>query len=183
MRSLLASITVTAAFLLSACSDAGDRGAQASKQFTEFDTLTVEQSPCLFECPVFEVKIFSDGRVVHSGPTFEQSGGAHESHIDRRGLEQIAKALRDARIDEMRDNYGTDADGCMTDMSTVSFNVIRTRGYPSKRVVFDAGCVGPTIPAERINALIKAIDQVTGTGNLLEQRERVQHPDGRPEKR
>jgi hypothetical protein len=176
MRSLSTSFIVIAALLLSACSDAGDRGPKAAKQFAEFDTLTVDQSPCLFECPVFEVKIFGDGRVIHSGPTFEQSGGAHESRIDRRGLEQIAKALRDARIDEMRDHNGTEADGCMTDMSTISFDVSRSRGYRSKKVVFDSGCVGPNMPTARINLLIKAIDQVTGTTQLLEERKKVRPP-------
>jgi hypothetical protein len=172
MRTSLTWIIATAALLLSACSD---------RAFTEFDVLTVEQSACLFDCPVFEVQIFSDGRVRHSGPTFEHTGGAHESRIDRRGLEQIAKALRDARIDEMRDSYGSDADGCMTDMSTISFNVSRSRGYRSKRVVFNTGCVGPNMPIERINALIKAIDQVTGTTQLLEQRKKVHQSGGETE--
>jgi hypothetical protein len=98
--------------LLSACSDAGGRGRKALNPFTDYDALTVEKSACLFDCPVFEVKIYSDGRVRHSGPTFEHTGGAHESRIDRRGLAQIAKALRDARVDEMRDSYRNGADGC-----------------------------------------------------------------------
>jgi hypothetical protein len=179
MRSSRTWIIVTAALLLSACSDAGGR--KALNPFTDFDTLTVEQSACLFDCPVFEVKIFSDGLVRHSGPTFEHTGGAHESRIDRRGLAQIAKALRDARVDEMRDSYRNGADGCehtFTDMSTISLSVSRSRGYRSKNVALDSGCLGPTVPTERINALIKAIDQVTGTGELLEQRKQVRQPDG-----
>lgn len=180
MKSSHTWIILTAALLLSACSDADRSGRKAPKPFTDFDTLTAEQSACLFECPVFKVEIFSDGRVHHSGPSFEHTGGPHESRIDRRGLAQIAKALRDARIDEMRDSYVDEADGCeniFTDMSTLSFGVSRGPGYPNKSVHLYAGCLGPTVPTERINALIKAIDQVTGTGALLEQRKRARQPD------
>lgn len=181
-RSSLTWIVITAALLLSACSDAGLRQHKAPAPFADFDVLTAEQSACLFDCPVFEVQIFSDGRVLHSGPTFEHTGGPHESRIDRHGLAQIAKALRDARIDEMRDSYRTQADGCehsFSDMSTLSFRVIRGHGYPSKSVEFYAGCLGSRVPLERINALIKAIDQVTGTEALLDQRKQAHQPDGR----
>jgi hypothetical protein len=180
MRSSRTWIIVTAAVLLSACSDAGSRGNKAPKPFTEFDSLTAEQSACLFDCPAFEVEIFSDGRVRHSGPTFEHTGGPHESHIDRRGLAQIANALRAARFDEMRDSYQNEADGCehtMSDMSTLSFSVHRGHGHRNKSVVLYTGCLGPTVPTERIDALIKAIDQVTGTGALLEQRKQARQPN------
>lgn len=172
---------IAAALLLSACSDAGQRAQKAPAQFTDFDALTVGQSACLFNCPVFEVKIFADGRVRHSGPSFEHTGGSHESRIDRRGVEQIANALRDARVDEMRDRYVDKADGCVdsfTDMSTLSLSVSRGRGYRNKNVDLYTGCLGPTVPTERVNALIKAIDQVTGTGALLEQRKLVKPPGG-----
>ena len=67
MRSLSTWIVVTAALLLSACTDAGSLGRKWLKPFTDFDAFTIEQSACLFDCPVFEVKIFSDGQVRHSG--------------------------------------------------------------------------------------------------------------------
>jgi hypothetical protein len=57
---------------------------------------SIDQSACLFDCPVFEVRIFSDGRVCHSGATFEHTGSTHEFRIDRRGLTKIVQALRDA---------------------------------------------------------------------------------------
>ena len=151
------------------------------KPFTDFDAFTIEQSACLFDCPAFEVKIFSDGRVRHSGPSFEHTGGADESRIDRRGLTQIAQALRNASFDEMRDSYQEGADGCestITDMSTLSLNVSRGRGYRNKSVVLYTGCLGLTVPTERINALIKVIDQITGTGALLERRKQPRQSDG-----
>jgi len=174
------SIIAAAVLLLSACTDAGQRAQKGPKPFTDFDALTVQQSACLFNCPVFEVKIFADGRVRHSGPSFEHTGGPHESRIDRRGLDRIAKALRDARIDVMRDRYVDKADGCVnsfTDMSTLTLSVSRGRGYRNKSVDLYTGCLGPTVPTERVNALIKAIDQVTGTGALLEQRKLIKPAD------
>jgi hypothetical protein len=71
MRSSCTWIILTFALLLSACSDAGSRRRKAPKPFTDFDALAIEQSACLFDCPVFEVTIFSDGRVLYSGPTFD----------------------------------------------------------------------------------------------------------------
>jgi hypothetical protein len=125
------------ALLLAACTDAGSGGRKAPKptSFMDFDTLTIEQSACLFNCPVFELEIFSDGRVRHSGPAFEKSGSPHESRIDGCGLTQIAKALRDARVDGMRDSYQDEKDGCesrMTDMSTLSLHVSRDRAIAVK---------------------------------------------------
>ena len=135
MRSLSTWIFLTAALLLSACRDAGSIEQKRLKPFTDFDAFTIEQSACLFDCPAFEVKIFSDGRVRHSGPTFEHTGGSDESRIDRRGLTQIAQALRNASFDEIRDSYQEGADGCentFTDMSTLSLSVSRGRDIAIK---------------------------------------------------
>jgi len=181
MRSFCTRIIVTVALLLSACTDAGLPESKEPKPFTDFDVLTIDQSACLFDCPVFEVKIFHDGRVRHSGPTFEQTGGPDEFRIDRRGLTQIAQALRDARFDEMRDRYQDEADGCeftASDMSTLSLSMSRGRGFRNKNVVLYTGCLGPAIPTERIDTLIKAIDRVTGTGALLERRKQARQRHG-----
>ena len=178
MRSPSPWTIVTMALLLAACTEAGSptHTAPQPAPFVEFDTVFIEQSGCLFDCPVFELEIFSDGRVRHSGPAFERTGGPHESRIDRRGLTQIAKALRDARLDDMRNSYQDEKDGCesrMTDLSTLSFLINRDQGRHTKSVILYAGCLGTTVPTERINALIKAIDQVTGTEALLAQRKKA----------
>lgn len=170
----VAPLVIIAALQLSACSEAG-------RPFTEFETLMVEQSACLLDCPVFEVAIHADGRVRHSGPTFGSTGGPVETRLNRDGLAQIAQALRAARIDEVRDSYRGEADGCehtFTDMSTLSVTVSRGRGQRNKSVELYTGCLGPTVPAERIDALIKAIDRVTGTGTLLEPRKHENASDG-----
>lgn len=181
MRSAHTWTTLTLAFLLAASSNAGARGLEAPKPFTEFDRLAIEQSACLFDCPVFDLEITSDGRVRHSGPDFERTGGPHEARIDRRGLMQIAEALRVARVEEMRDSYQDGDEGCkgaITDMPTMSLYLSRDHGQRNRRVVLYAGCVGPTIPNARMSALIKAIDQVTGTGTLLAQRKKRRRPAG-----
>jgi hypothetical protein len=182
MKPPFAGIIAAAALLLPAGSHAASPANQRPQPFTDFETIVLEQSASLFDFPVFKVEIFSDGRVRHSGPTFEQTGGPHEARIDRRGLTQIARALREARVDEMRDRYQDEADGCenmMTDLYTLSMSVNRGEGAQDKRVVLYAGCLGPTVPTGRIDALSKAIGQVTGTGALLAQRERLRRPNGR----
>lgn len=172
---------IASALLLSACSNAGSREPRAPQPFTDFDALTIEQSACLFDCPVFDLEISSDGRVRHSGPDFERTGGPHEARIDRAGLTRIANALRDARIDEMRDSYQDGDEGCkgaITDMPTMSLHLSREQGQHIKSVVLYAGCIGPAVPSARIHTLIRAIDQVTGTGALLEQRKKLRRPNG-----
>lgn len=177
MSSSSLSILVAVALLASACSDGGPSRGKAVKPFTDFDSLSVEQSACLFDCPVFKVSVRSDGLIRHSGPSFESTGGPAESRTDQKGLAQLAKALRIARVDEMRDSYGDGSEDCkdaISDMSTITVAVSRGRGYRSKRVELNTGCIGPTVPTGRIDALIKSIDQVTGTGPLLEQRKRLE---------
>jgi hypothetical protein len=81
----------------------------------------------------------------------------------------------------MRGSYQEEADGCeswFTDMSTLTVRVNRGQGAPSKYVILYAGCLGPTVPSGRINALFKAIDQVTGTEALLAQRTQAGRRDG-----
>lgn len=177
----IAVATAAAALLLSACSDSGQRKSKGVAPFTAFDALTVEQSACYRGCPAFEVKIFADGRVRHSGPEFEFTGGAHASRIDRRGLDSIAAALRTARLDEMRDRYRDKTDGCdiyFMDASTLSIGLTRARGYRNKSVELYTGCLGPRVPTTRIGELIDAIDKVTGTAALLKQREESRPKDG-----
>jgi hypothetical protein len=170
----VAPLVIIAALLLSA-------GSKVDRPFTDFDTLTVEQSPCLFDCPAFEVAIHADGRVRHSGPTFDSTGGPVDTRINRDGLARIAQALHDARIDEMRDSYRSEADGCehvFTDMSTLSVTVSQGRGQRNRSVELYTGCLGPNVPTQRFDALIKAIDRVTGTGMLLERRKQGKSPAG-----
>lgn len=183
MRSAQTFTLLAAALLLAACTEANTDPRMAAKPFSDFDVLTAEQSACLFDCPFFTLEIFADGRVRHSGPDFETTGGVHEARIDRSGLEHIAKALSDARIDEMRDRYAEGDDICdnsVTDMSILSFSVRRGQGKRNKSVELYTGCIGGAIPSDRINALIKAIEQVTGTEALLKQRSKVRapHPGG-----
>lgn len=166
-------VGVATALLLFVCSDSGPPGYASPEPFTDFDSLAVDNRGCIFDCPVFEVRIFSDGRVRHSGQIFEQTGGPAEFRIGPGSLVQIANALRDAHIDEMRDRYVNEADGCasvMTDQSTLVLHVNRERGKRNKSVEVYTGCFGGSVPAERINALIAAIDHVTGTGALVERR-------------
>lgn len=166
-------VGVAVALLLFVCSDSGLPGHTSPEPFTDFETLSVDNRGCIFDCPVFEVRIFSDGRVRHSGPIFAQTGGPEEFHIGRASLVRIANALREAHIDDMRDRYVDEADGCasvMTDQSTLVLHVNRGRGKRNKSVQVYTGCFGGSVPAERINALLEAIDHVTGTGTVVERR-------------
>ncbi|THC45461.1 DUF6438 domain-containing protein [Massilia sp. Mn16-1_5] len=180
MKSTSTWIFAVLALLLSACTNADSRERTAPKPFTDFDELIFEQTACLFDCAAFELAVFADGRVLHTGPTFDNTGGPHESRIDARGLARIAQAVREARLDEMRGSYQETADGCehwFTDMSTQSVRVNRRQGARSDYVILYAGCLGPTVPTRRINALFSAVDQVTGTGALIEQRKRARRPN------
>lgn len=174
------SLLVAVALFGNAWADNGSYTDEAALPFNGFDVLTVEQGPCLFNCPTFTVSIHSDGLVRHFGPSFDHTGGPAESRAERQGLEQIAKALRVARIDEMRDTYNSKADGCehlFSDMATVVLTASQRQGLQTKRVVLNTGCVGAAVPTKRIAELINAISQITGTRVLLERRKLVQTSD------
>ena len=179
MRSLHTCVIITAALLLSAYSDACGRESDPPGKSEDFDELTATHSNCFrFDCPVLEVTVLSDGRVRHSVSAVNHTGGLHESRIDRHGLAQIAKALHDSGINEMRQSYRNEADGCVhafMDMPTTSLNV--SRGEKYKNVLLDAGCIGPTVPTKRINALVEVINEVTGTWALVERLKRVRPRD------
>lgn len=178
MRSTCTWIVFALVLLLSGPMNARER--TAPRPSADFDELIFEQTACLFDCPAFELAIFSDGRVRHSGPTFDNTGGPHESRIDARGLARIAQAVREARLDEMRGSYQETADGCehwFTDMSTQSVRVNRRQGARSDYVILYAGCIEPTVPSERLNALFTAVDQVTGTRALIARRKQARRPN------
>jgi len=175
------SVAAIATFFLSACQDAGGRQANAPTTFTDFEEIMVTHSNCFrFDCPIAEIVVSSDGRVRHTLPGVDDTGAVHESRIDQHGLAQITKALHDARVNEMRDRYTMQADGCVhgfLDMPTTRLNV--SRGEKYKNVTLDNGCIGPTVPTERINSLVKTINEVTGTTTLLERLKQVRRQDGK----
>ena len=55
---------VAVASLLSACTDTDSPGGKKATLLTDWDALTIEQSACLFDCPVFKVNIFLTGACV-----------------------------------------------------------------------------------------------------------------------
>ena len=63
------------------------------------------------------------------------------------------------------------------DMPTTRLNV--SRGEEFKNVTLDNGCIGPTVPTERIASLVDAINQVTGTTALVERLKLVRRQDGK----
>ncbi|MGX9221717.1 DUF6438 domain-containing protein (plasmid) [Massilia varians] len=174
-------LVATLNLMVSAWPEGNLNSNEAAMPSSDFETLTIERSGCLFDCPAFDISIRSDGLVRHSGPRFDNTGGPIESRIDRNGLAQIAMALRVARIDEMRDSYQSKTDGCknlFSDMPTIYLWVSWKQENRHKSVFLDAGCVGPAVPAERLDALIKTVDQVVGSSFLLEQRKRAKPSNG-----
>lgn len=171
-------IAALATFSVFACQDAGGQ-ANASKTFSDFEEVMVTHSNCFFfNCPIAEIVISSDGQVRHTLPGIDDTGAVHKSRIDQHSLAQITKALHDARLDEMRDRYTTQADGCVhgfMDMPTTRLKV--SRGEKYKNVTLDNGCIGPTVPTGRVNSLVKTINEVTGTTSLLERLKQVRRQD------
>ena len=162
-------IAAAAALLLSGCSDSVPPWEQAPWPVEGYEVVYLGRSACYGECPVYEVEVFGDGRVRYTGDAFVKTTGVRETRIDRRAVDQMAKAIQASRFDTLRRSYQDQADGCenvITDAPSLTLAVRRDGRTRSVNYYF--GCEGRDIPSARIVSLADRIDQLAGTRALVE---------------
>ena len=55
---------------------------------------SIQKSPCFGRCPVFEARIYSDGKAVYNGVRFVEKEGIHYAYLNESQINEIiAKAL------------------------------------------------------------------------------------------
>lgn len=133
----------------------------------KFNSVVMYRSVCYGPCPIYEVQIFSDGRVTFKGEQHVHSKGVRNARIAASDVAFLGQAL--ARIDflNLHERYRFVPDGCKssaTDNPTV--DIVVTVGKVKKHVSYYYGCGGLEV-GPRIDWLSKTIDEVSGSSRWV----------------
>ena len=126
-----------------------------------FDSVAMQRSGCLGRCPIYQLKISSDGRVTFQGEKHVAYVGRHTGSARASDLARLDQALKSVEFFTLRRQYHSGEDGCTTwstDSPTVEIRV--AAGGKEHEVNYYYGCeveIGPTI-----DMLSKTIDDVAG---------------------
>ena len=91
-----------------------------------FDSVAMQRSACLGRCPVYEVKISSDGKVTFQGEKYVAYVGTHSGSARASDLARLDQTLSAVDFFSLRRQYESGEDGCttwMTDNPTVRIRV------------------------------------------------------------
>jgi hypothetical protein len=162
-------LIVASTLLLSACSQSVAPVPAAAASKPEFDVVSLDRSACFGTCPVYSVEIRADGNAVFAGAEHVKTPGRHNSKLSQSELALLSSALREVKLETMRDQYVTAEDGCVNlPTDHPSFSVSVKQSGTTKTVVFYTGCHGPTVPSAALFWLASTIDFVSKTSKLIE---------------
>jgi hypothetical protein len=123
MRSLL----LVPLLLLAACKstpeatpDAKPTGATTSATTAVTELVTLKRGACFGRCPMYVVKVMSDGAVVFDGERFVATVGKATGALDAAALEKLTQRLDASAFASWKAAY---TDRRMTDMATVELTV------------------------------------------------------------
>ena len=152
-------LSACAVILLGICACSGNNSIRKQAQELSFEKVTMHRSACLGRCPVYTVKVSSNGKVAFHGEKFVASSGKRVGIAYMSDLVRLDQAIAAAGFLSLRREYQSGDDGCtlwVTDQSTVDINV--TTGGTAHPVTYYYGCtvdVGPSI-----DKLSKTIDEI-----------------------
>ncbi|MGM0484920.1 MAG: exonuclease domain-containing protein [Candidatus Krumholzibacteriota bacterium] len=67
----------------------------------EFEKIVLFRGPCLGSCPVYQVAIHGDGRVIYHGTHFVEKKGHHSWQLDQKAVQSLKRAVYRFRYFEM----------------------------------------------------------------------------------
>jgi hypothetical protein len=83
--------------------------------------ITLERTACFGTCPVYQLTIYGDGRVVYEGKAFVTVTGKRTTQISPEQLQQLLTAFETANFFSLNDQYvveATDLPGAWTSISS-----------------------------------------------------------------
>ncbi len=122
--------------------------------------ITLERGACFGRCPIYSLKITSDGRVRFLGQSYTGTQGKATGRISDKNLRSIISEFEKARFFEMKSRYqsGKDCGVSSTDSPSVTVS-IKIRAL-RKSVYFYLGCQNaPNNISARMIGLSKKIDE------------------------
>lgn len=77
----------------------------ASRDSSNFVRFALDRGPCFGKCPVYSLKIYSDGLATYDGRPFAKKLGKYEKHLDKNEVKKLDKAFKDANFFDFQDIY------------------------------------------------------------------------------
>ena len=155
--------------LMSECAQAASPVSPAESSRLGFDTISLWRSACKGTGPVYSLQIRADGNAVFTGKEHVKTKGRHDGKTSPSALALLSSALREVKLEHMRDRYLTEEDGCgplPTDHPSLGISV--KQGDSTKTVTYYTGCRGPTVPSTALFWLAGTIDFLGNTSDLIQ---------------
>jgi len=148
------------------CSHSGrdsDTSSAAATPPLVFDSVLLHRSNCLGTCPVYDVEVYGDGRVLYSGESFVAVTGSREGKIPPSSVDFIRRSLEQIDFLNLRDSYAHERDGCKVVAQEYPTAEITFRRFPIvKHIVYYYGCMGSP-NADHVAWIARTIDDVAGS--------------------
>ncbi len=111
---------------------------------------SLKTTPCFGECPVFDVKLFSDSTLVFEGEQFTKLEGSHEARLNERQYDAFTNLVKQADWKALNDEYVSN----MTDLPSAQF-YYNNSGNPREIYKYGMEPRSLTVMGEAILAFIE----------------------------
>lgn len=81
--------------------------AQKSEYWSIMHQYAMHVGPCFGYCPVFDIYVFEDGKVIWDARRFHKTNGKFQRMLTEAELAQLNKAFKEANLFKMEDEYPT----------------------------------------------------------------------------
>jgi len=104
---------------------------------------SISKSPCYGTCPVYEMKIYSDGKVEYEGKRNVERIGKYIATISEEQMQKFVTVANEINYFKLEDKYDSPITDVPSTTTTLSVNgsaksVYRRADYPNKILRFEA---------------------------------------------
>jgi hypothetical protein len=146
--------------------DAISPSAQAGTKSTK-DFITLERGACFGSCPIYKVKVASDGLVTFEGLEYTKTKGRATARIKRGSFKILVREFEKLNYFSLDDKYEPGTPDCRQSVTDLPYirSSIQLKGK-TKTVSHYQGCVASEV-VRSLMALDRRIDQVAGTAKWI----------------
>ncbi len=159
------------------------------KEITEL-SLNMKKSGCFGECPIYDLAVQSDGKVIFDGKKYTKKIGKVESRLDKEKIKELINEIEKTKFFSLDNAYNYDSKNCpvsMSDLPNITL-YIKLNGE-EKTINHDWGCWkgspittdsngksirketwSPTIFPQELYNLEDKIDEIAGTKRWIGER-------------
>lgn len=101
--------------------------APAGKPGRDITAMTMRRSGCFGRCPIYQVQLFSDGRVRYIGERFTENLGTFEKNVGAANVQAILREAQAMRVDTCSAEYPM----MIPDLPGLSYTFTRPQGVQS----------------------------------------------------